>query len=122
MAKLRQFSHFLQQINKWVLYPFSKIQRELRVYFRSFVIQISINRKLRPNMTGKVTEYMPLTENTTWYRYQVVNSVLAQLLDFCRANEARSTRLNNSLMCKYCVCMYVVCYSINRYQVPGSNG
>ena len=29
------------------------------------------------------------------------------------------TRLNNSLMCKYCVliCMYVVCYSI---QVPGT--
>ena len=47
MAKLRQFSHFLQQINKSVLYPFSKIQRELRVYFCSFVNQISINRKLR---------------------------------------------------------------------------
>ena len=26
LAKLRQFSHFLQQINKSVLYPFSKIQ------------------------------------------------------------------------------------------------
>ena len=26
MAKLRQFSHFLQQINKWEPFPFSKIQ------------------------------------------------------------------------------------------------
>ena len=31
-------------------------ERELRVYFRSFVAQISINRKLRSNMSGKVTE------------------------------------------------------------------
>ena len=31
MAKLRQFSHFLQQINKWVSHPFSKIQREVRL-------------------------------------------------------------------------------------------
>ena len=26
ISKLRQFSHFLQQINKWVSHPFSKIQ------------------------------------------------------------------------------------------------
>ena len=46
MAKLRQFSHFLQQINKWASRPFSKIQTRLRVYFRSFVAEISINRNM----------------------------------------------------------------------------
>ena len=41
MAKLRQFSHFLQQINKWEPFPFP-VQCELQIYFRSFVAQISI--------------------------------------------------------------------------------
>ena len=54
-SKLRQFSHFLQQINKSVPNHFQKSKRELRVYFRSFVAQISINRKLRSNMTGKLS-------------------------------------------------------------------
>ena len=46
LAKLRQFSHFSQQINKSEPFPFSKIQTRLRVYFRSFVAEISINQKL----------------------------------------------------------------------------
>ena len=61
MAKLRQFSHFLQQ---WVLSRILPIfknptaSRELQVYFRSFINIISITRINRKpsNMTGKVTE------------------------------------------------------------------
>jgi len=56
MAKLRQFNPFLQQINKSEPFPFSSIQTRAPSLFRSFVAQISINQKLRSNMTGKVTE------------------------------------------------------------------
>ena len=61
MAKLRQFSHFSQQIIKSEPFHFQKSKRELRVYFRSFVNQISINQKLRSNMTGKVGGALYLT-------------------------------------------------------------
>ena len=38
MAKLRQFSHFLQQINKWEPFPFCK-NTTLELYYVQYVTQ-----------------------------------------------------------------------------------
>ena len=49
MAKLRQFSHFLQQINKWASRPFSKIQTRAPSLFPFVRCANLLNRKLRSN-------------------------------------------------------------------------
>ena len=50
MAKLRNLAIFFNKLINRCHTHFQKSKRELRVYFRSFVAQISINRKLRSNM------------------------------------------------------------------------
>ena len=47
MAKLRQFSHFLQQINKSLLYPFSKIQTRAPSLF-PFVLYSNLHKSKTP--------------------------------------------------------------------------
>ena len=56
MAKLRQFSHFLQQINKLVSHPFSKIQTRALSLF-PFVRCPNLHKSKTPDQifSGKVT-------------------------------------------------------------------